>query len=292
MKKYVSIHANSLYLWMFYRIIMLTFPNAKINLGLNIVEKRSDGFHNIETVFYPINLCDALEFVEKEKGADADFSLSGIRVDGNLSNNLVMKAYDLLRVDFGLPPLSIYLQKNIPLGAGLGGGSADAAFMLKSLNQYFALNLSIEQLEAYALRLGSDCPFFINNKPMFARGRGEELTPVALSLQGYHLVLVKPEIHVSTADAYSACNPHFPEKSLQSIASYPVSTWKDCMCNDFEKNIFEKHPQIKSIKEKLYQQGAIYASMSGSGASVYGIFEQEIDIQNQYSHCFVWKGKF
>jgi 4-diphosphocytidyl-2-C-methyl-D-erythritol kinase len=268
---------------------MLSFPNAKINLGLNIVGKRPDGYHDIETIFYPIGIKDALEFVESPR-VEPDMHISGIKVDGDINSNLVMKAYNLLKKDFSLPSLSIYLQKNIPFGAGLGGGSADAAFMLVMLNDSFNLQLSDLHLERYAAQLGSDCPFFIRNKPVFASGRGEVLEEINISLKGKYLVLVKPDIYVSTKDAYAGCKIGLPPVGLKSIATMPVEQWKDVMLNDFEHSVFQQFPAIEHIKDKLYQSGAIYASMSGSGSSVFGIFDEPRDLKSDFSGCFVWDG--
>jgi 4-diphosphocytidyl-2-C-methyl-D-erythritol kinase len=252
---------------------MICFPNAKINLGLHIVSKRPDGYHNIETIFYPIPLHDALEVVPAETN-ETTFSQTGIPVDGNPDDNLVMKAYRLLKKDFDLSGMAIYLRKQIPFGAGLGGGSADAAFMLKLLNDFAGLGLSVKQLEEYAGQLGADCPFFIQNSPVFAEGVGNIFTPVTVSLKGYHLVLVKPDIHVSTKEAYAGVTPRQPAFRLTEIARLPIEEWKNHIVNDFEEGIFARYPAIGAIKQDLYKQGAVYASMSGSGSSVFGIFER------------------
>jgi 4-diphosphocytidyl-2-C-methyl-D-erythritol kinase len=270
---------------------MLSFPNAKINLGLNIIEKRLDGFHTIETVFYPIGLKDALEFVVKEDHSATSLHISGIKVEGDVSSNLVIKAYNLLSKDFTIPALDIYLQKHIPLGAGLGGGSADAAFMLVMLNTFFKLGLSVSELKSYAIKLGSDCPFFIQNTPVFATGKGEDMSAVNITLEGYYIILVKPEIHSNTALAYALCTPQKPTLNLQDIINKPIETWKGIMENDFEAPIFSLHPQISAIKNELYEKGAIYASMSGSGSSVFGIFKHEIELKNYFPDCFIWQGK-
>jgi 4-diphosphocytidyl-2-C-methyl-D-erythritol kinase len=261
-------------------IIMISFPNAKINLGLHVVSKRPDGYHNIETVFYPINLCDALEIVPVE--GKTIFTLSGLPIDGNSDNNLVMKAFNLLKCDYDLPETAIYLHKNIPFGAGLGGGSSDAAEMLKLLNAFAGLNLSIEQLEKYAAQIGADCPFFIRNKPVFAQGTGNDFTPINLSLQGYYLVLVKPDIPVSTKAAYARIDPKQPDYPLLETIQRPVNEWKTRLTNDFETGVFEQYPEIEAIKRKLYTLGAIYASMSGSGSSVFGIFEKPENLENEF----------
>jgi 4-diphosphocytidyl-2-C-methyl-D-erythritol kinase len=252
---------------------MICFPNAKINLGLRVVSKRPDGYHNIETVFYPAPLYDALEIVPSET-KEMVFSQTGIPIDGNPGDNLVMKAFRLLEKDFHLPEITIYLRKQIPFGAGLGGGSADAAFMLKLLNDFAGLNLSVEQMERYAGQLGADCPFFIRNIPAFAEGTGDLFTPVEISLKGYYLVLAKPDIHVSTREAYAGITPKQPDSRLTEIIRLPVKEWKDCMVNDFEEGIFARHPVLGEMKQVLYDRGAVYASMSGSGSSLFGIFEK------------------
>lgn len=260
---------------------MITFPNAKINLGLNITGKRSDGYHNLETVFYPIPLEDALE-VTLLNDPQRKFVLhqSGMEIAGDPETNLVVKAYKLLDEMFHLPPVSIYLYKRIPSGAGLGGGSADAAFMLKLLNKKFALNLSEEQLEEYAASLGADCAFFIKNAPTFAEGIGNLFAPITLSLKGYRLVLVKPDIFVSTREAFARIRPRRPEHALKEVIQQPVGEWKERMTNDFEESVFPQYPAIGEIKEELYGQGALYAAMSGSGSSVFGIFAPEAAISS------------
>lgn len=269
---------------------MITYPNAKINLGLNITEKRPDGYHNLETVFYPINLQDALEVKPLEVGCNKEYTLntSGTPIEGEPENNLVVKAYRLLKKDFPeMPPVDIHMYKHIPTGAGLGGGSADAAFMIKLLNEKFKLNLSIEQMEIYAAKLGADCAFFIQNKPVFASGIGNIFEPIELSLKGYFLVLVKPDIFVSTKDAFSHIHPKAPKKSLKEIIRMPVETWRAMMKNDFEDSVFQKFPEIAAIKDKMYDLGAIYASMSGSGSSVFGIFREQVEFVDEiFNGCF------
>ena len=252
---------------------MITFPNAKINLGLNIVEKRSDGYHNLETIFYPVSIEDALEITPLHN-AEVKYNLhqAGLAIAGDAESNLVVKAYKMLDADFELPAVDIQLLKNIPSGAGLGGGSADAAFMLKALNEEFGLQLSYETLEMYAARLGADCAFFVRNQPTYAEGIGNIFSPITLSLKGYQIVLVKPDVFVSTRDAFSQIKPRRPKKSLKDIIAQPIETWKDEMVNDFEESVFPQFPAIEEIKKELYKQGAIYASMSGSGSSVFGIF--------------------
>lgn len=253
---------------------MITFPNAKINLGLNIVEKRPDGYHNLETIFYPIPLQDALEITLWE-GGERKYKLaqSGIQIAGDDEHNLVVKAYKLLDSLYNLPPIEINLLKHIPSGAGLGGGSADAAFMLCMLNQHFQLNIPNEQLEVYAAQLGADCAFFVENKPTFAEGIGNIFSPIELSLKGYKLLLVKPDIFVSTRDAFAQIKPKRPTISLKEVAKMPVEAWKTYMVNDFEESVFPQFPAIADIKVKLYDMGAIYASMSGSGSSVFALFK-------------------
>lgn len=252
---------------------MITFPNAKINLGLNITEKRPDGYHNLETIFYPIPLEDALEVCPRKEG-EGKYSLSqsGLAIEGDADKNLVVKAYKLLDEACGLPPADIYLYKHIPSGAGLGGGSADAAFMLKLLNDTYNLKLTDDQLEEYAARLGADCAFFVRNRPTYAEGIGNIFSPVELSLAGWQLLLVKPDIFVSTRDAFARICPRRPQRNLKDIIGQPVESWKDCMVNDFEESVFPQFPAIGDIKTELYHLGAVYASMSGSGSSVYGLF--------------------
>ncbi|WP_071146623.1 4-(cytidine 5'-diphospho)-2-C-methyl-D-erythritol kinase [Bacteroides ihuae] len=267
---------------------MITFPNAKINLGLNITEKRADGYHNLETVFYPVPLEDALE-ITLSKSKEVPFTLhpSGISVAGELNDNLVVKAYLLLAEVFDLPPIDIYLYKAIPSGAGLGGGSADAAFMLKLLNNKFQLNLSTEKLEEYASRLGADCAFFIQNRPTFAEGIGDLFSPIQLSLKGYEVVIVKPPIFVSTREAFSLITPCKPKITLSEIISRPPTEWKELLENDFEKSVFALYPTIRKIKSELYSKGAVYSAMSGSGASVYGLFAPKTPLpEMEFSNSF------
>ena len=267
---------------------MITYPNAKINLGLNIVEKRPDGYHNLETVFYPINLQDALEVNVWEGENDFSLKVSGVPIEGEPESNLVVKAYRLLKKDYpDMPAIDIHMYKHIPTGAGLGGGSADAAFMIKLLNDKFQLKLSVEKMEEYAAILGADCAFFIQNKPVFATGIGNIFEPIQLSLKGYYLVLVKPDIFVSTKDAFAHITPMKPTQSLKEIIRMPVETWRATMKNDFEDSVFQKFPEIAAIKDKLYDLGAIYASMSGSGSSVYGIFREQVEFVDEiFSGCF------
>lgn len=268
---------------------MITFPNAKINLGLNITEKRPDGYHNLETIFYPINLQDALEVTRRENN-DKEYTLhiSGALLEGEPEDNLVVKAYKLLKKDYpGLLPVDIHMYKHIPAGAGLGGGSSDAACMIKLLNDKFSLRLSTERMEEYAAKLGADCAFFIRNKPVFATGIGNLFEPVELSLKGYHIILIKPDIFVSTRDAFAEIKPVRPAVSLKEIVKQPMETWKNSMKNDFEDSVFKKFPEIAAIKDELYDLGAVYAAMSGSGSSVYGIFKAPIEnVEDKFCGCF------
>lgn len=267
---------------------MITFPNAKINLGLNIVEKRPDGYHNLETIFYPINLQDALEVTRRENN-DKEYTLhiSGSPLEGEPEDNLVVKAYKLLKDYPGLLPVDIHMYKHIPAGAGLGGGSSDAACMIKLLNDKFSLGLSTERMEEYAVKLGADCAFFIRNKPVFATGIGNLFEPVELSLKGYHIILIKPDIFVSTRDAFAEIKPVRPAVSLKEIVKQPMETWKNSMKNDFEDSVFKKFPEIAAIKDELYDLGAVYAAMSGSGSSVYGIFKAPIEnVEDKFCGCF------
>jgi 4-diphosphocytidyl-2-C-methyl-D-erythritol kinase len=256
---------------------VVSFPNCKINLGLHILGKRTDGFHNLETVFYPVQLRDALEIIPSIN-TEIEFTATGLAVDGKAQDNLCVKAYYLLKKDFQqLPAVKIHLHKAIPLGAGMGGGSADAAFMLKLLNEKFQLNLSSSELINYALQLGSDCPFFIINKPCFATGRGEVLEEITIDLSMYKMVLINPGIHISTGWAFSNITPALSNKSVKEIIQQPIETWKDQLKNDFEIAVFAAHPEIKEIKASLYQQGAIYTAMSGSGSTVFGIFNTPVN---------------
>jgi 4-diphosphocytidyl-2-C-methyl-D-erythritol kinase len=262
---------------------MIVFPNAKINLGLNILSKREDGYHNILSCFYPIAFFDILEVLPSEK---LTFQSSGISIPGNIDDNLCLKAFHLLEVDHGIPPVQIHLHKNIPIGAGLGGGSADASFMLKALNELFKLNVSDSELEIYAAKLGSDCPFFIKNKPVIAEGTGNIFMPLELDLKGHQLVLIYPDIHVSSKEAYSGVLPNNSNQKLADLLKSDISTWKDELKNDFEASVFNQFPAISNIKESLYDQGALYASMTGSGSAVFGIFKDEMpNIKNT-----VWRG--
>ncbi len=269
---------------------MIVFPNCKINLGLRIINKRDDGYHNIETVFYPIPLKDALEIIEADNINQVQFTSSGLVVNGDEKDNLCVKAYHLLKKDFSnLPSVKIHLHKNIPMGAGLGGGSADAAFTLQHLNNQFKLNLSVPQLIEYALQLGSDCPFFILNQPCIGTSRGEQLQAITLDLSRYNLVIINPNIHINTGEAFNSLHLQQQNKrasSLKEIIRQPIESWQHSLKNDFEVAVFEKYPAIKKIKETLYQQGASYAAMSGSGSTVYGLFSKNTQPSFNFATSF------
>jgi 4-diphosphocytidyl-2-C-methyl-D-erythritol kinase len=258
---------------------LIRFPNCKINLGLNIIRKRNDGYHDLETIFYPVGLKDIIE-INRISGADRPgavrFSSSGLGIDGSPRSNLIVKAFSVLRSDFpDLEAPAIYLHKNIPMGAGLGGGSADGAFALMMLNEMFSLGLTHDKLIAYAAKLGSDCPFFILNTPCFGSGRGEILEPIDLDLSAYAFVLVHPGIHISTAAAFSGIRPAVPALSVKEIIRQPINTWKDQLVNDFEPTVFRQYPEMQEIKNALYNAGAVYSSMTGSGSCVYAFFSRE-----------------
>jgi 4-diphosphocytidyl-2-C-methyl-D-erythritol kinase len=266
---------------------MITFPNCKINIGLNIIAKRSDGFHNLETIFYPLSLSDALEIVPSSQYKNNDeFLQEGISLDCDPQQNLCMKALRLMRETTHIDPVKIVLLKKIPSGAGLGGGSADAAFTLKMLNEYCMAGLSSIQLKEMASHLGSDCAFFISNAPAYAFGKGEQLEEVNVNLRGYSLVLVKPPVSVSTAEAYNGVIPRPASSSLKYLIQQPIKEWRHSIKNDFEENIFSHYPIISTIKEKMYDMGALYASMSGSGSSVFGIFDHPMNVSHLFSDCF------
>lgn len=261
---------------------MIAFPNCKINIGLNIIRKREDGFHDLETVFFPIPFTDVLEILPSEKPSAISIGLTVTGLPVDPTDNLCNKAYNLLKQDFAsLPAIKMHLHKAIPMGAGLGGGSSDAAFTLQLLNETFKLDLSAEQLMNYALQLGSDVPFFMINEPCFATGRGEKLQPIKVDLTSYKLLLVNPGIHISTKWAFSNVTPQKPKIPITQIIAQPMETWKDLLQNDFEVPVFAEYPEIEKIKDDMYKKGAVYASMSGSGSSVYGIFRKDTtpDIQ-------------
>lgn len=257
---------------------MICFPNAKINIGLNIVGKRPDGYHNLETLFYPIEVCDALEIIDGPEVVETKLFNYGVELDSAPENNLVMKAYRKVEEKYKLPAVEIHLRKNIPFGARLGGGSADAAFMIKLLNERFELGMSVEEMERMAATIGADVPFFIANKPVYATGIGDQFESVGFSLKGYYLVLIKPDVSVSTPEAYSMVKPRQPVMNIREIIRKPIEMWKDLLVNDFEISVFAKKPIVGEIKQRLYEEGALYASMSGSGSSVFGIFRSEIPV--------------
>lgn len=269
---------------------MIRFPDCKINLGLSVVARRSDGFHDIESIFIRIPFLDVLEVVPSKDG-QMHFDLSGIVVKGDPKHNICMEAFRLLDKDYDIGPVSVHLHKNIPTGAGLGGGSSDGACMLLLLNELLELNLTVGQLKDYAALLGSDCPFFIENKVAFVSGRGEILNEIQLAIEGKWIVVVNPGIHISTAEAFSMIKPARPLFSLSSVANLPPAEWKQHIVNDFEKSVCLLHPLIAEIKNELYEAGAFYASMSGSGSSVYGLFDDEpaaIPVLQKHNH---WKGR-
>ena len=269
---------------------MILFPPAKINIGLYVTSVRSDGYHDIETLFHTVPLHDVLEMVPASSGARLPEVVAGCRFgvegqvpDGDPAENLCVRAWRLLAEDFDLPPVEMLLLKHLPAGAGLGGGSADATYTLLGLNRLFSLGLSRKQLEAYAARLGSDCAFFVTGAPSVGTGRGEILAPAGVSLKGWYLVLVVPPVHVRTAEAYRNVLLRHPSEPLGTLLGRPVSQWQQTVENDFEKSVFPTHPEIASVKETLIRHGAVYASMSGSGSSVYGLFESEPDVTGWFT---------
>jgi 4-diphosphocytidyl-2-C-methyl-D-erythritol kinase len=266
---------------------MIDFPNCKLNLGLSVINKRADGFHNIETVMMPVNITDILEIIiSPEK--QFRFKITGLEITGSLNDNLVIKAYELMKSGFDLPPVEIHLHKIIPFGSGMGGGSADAAFTIRMLNTLFRLNLTHQIMEDYARELGSDCAFFIGNKPVFAHGKGDEFEAIDISVKNYFITVVKPEINISTREAYSFVRPFGKGQAFRQIINLPVDQWKGLLVNDFENALFEKYPQIRTIKEKLYESGAVYSSMTGSGSAVFGIFKSHADVKNHFPGCKVF----
>ncbi len=267
---------------------MVVFPNCKINIGLNILGKRADGYHDLQTVFLPVAITDVLEIIEDKEAQNVRYTSSGIHVPGNPENNLCVRAYQLLKKDYpSLPSIAMHLHKNVPMGAGLGGGSADAAFALRLLNTKFDLNIATEKLLAYALQLGSDCPLFISNTVSFASGRGENLEPISLELSAYKIYVVNPGIHISTSLAFSRVSICSHPPDLANLVTAPVAEWKTEIVNDFEKPVFAVYPEIAAVKQRLYDHGAAYASMSGSGSTVYGIFKKsETPAFNFPAHYF------
>ena len=278
---------------------MITFPCAKINLGLNIVSKRDDGYHDLETVFYPIPLTDAIEVKRMHHDYPLDqrydLSITGACVAGNPDDNLVVKAYNMIAQHYEIPRIHVHLFKGIPMQAGLGGGSSDAAFMIRLLDEYFNLNMGIREMERYAARLGADCAFFVTAEPAYATGIGDILQPIGNEeecynyLNGYWIVLVKPPVSVSTAEAYSSVVPHATEKKCREIVLQPIETWREELMNDFENSLFPKYPELAQIKDSLYNYGALYASMSGSGSAIYAIFrEKPVGIEALFADCQIY----
>jgi 4-diphosphocytidyl-2-C-methyl-D-erythritol kinase len=266
---------------------MIDFPNGKINIGLSVSEKRADGFHNLETIFYPIKIHDILEII---MATDRIFSFTttGIKLDGKDKDNLVCKAYERLKIDFNLPAVKIHLHKAIPTGAGLGGGSADAAFAIRMLNTIFKLGLNTEKMQDYARTLGSDCAFFIENKSALATGRGDQFEPIELNLADHFMVIVKPDTHIRTPEAYSWIKPFKKEQSLKELIRIPLKDWKNLVINDFEAEVIKRYNEIQKIRDDLYQIGAIYASLTGSGSAVYGIFDHPVPVGRKFQNYFVW----
>jgi 4-diphosphocytidyl-2-C-methyl-D-erythritol kinase len=254
---------------------MIVFPNAKINIGINITSRRPDGYHNIETIFYPLPIYDALEAIP---GKELTFQSSGLEIPGSADDNLCIKGYHLIKKDYDIPPLNIHLLKHIPIGAGLGGGSANAAFFIKLVNNLFNLKLTTDHMLDYARQLGADCAFFIENKPLFAFEKGDQFESIRLDLSKYKIILVMPPVHVSTGEAYRGVKPAPVKDSLYELIAEPIQEWKYFIKNDFEESVFKNHPVIRGVKAALYDAGALYASMSGSGASVFGIFNDKPDL--------------
>lgn len=269
-------------------LIMIISPCAKINLGLNVVNKRPDGYHDLETVFYPVNICDRIEIkTGTGKSGRCTLNIEGMKVDGDMENNLVVRAYNLLAKDFELPDVCITLYKHIPMQAGMGGGSADCAYTIRLLNEMFNLGLSVEAMQRYAAMLGADCAFFIQAVPAYAEGIGDVLTPVDIDLGGYKIAVVKPDIAVSTKEAFSNIVVSRPKKCCLDVIRQPIDTWRDELYNDFEHSIFPQYPELEAIKEKLYSLGAVYAAMSGSGSAMFGIFRGDMPcIENEFAGCF------
>lgn len=270
---------------------MIIFPIAKVNLGLNVVERRPDGYHNLQTVFYPVGIQDALEIFPMAEDfpseVDCDIKVSNIPIEGDEQRNLVVRAYQLLKQDFpNLPRLHVHLYKGIPTQAGMGGGSSDASAMLRLLNTSFQLNLSDEKLISYASKLGADCAIFILNRPAYAEGIGEKLYPMDVDLSDWYMAVVRPDIPVPTKEAFARIKPHFPQKCCRDIVMQPVETWKEELVNDFEESVFALHPELAAIKERLYQLGATYAAMSGSGSALFGLFRQPIDLRSSFEGMF------
>ncbi len=266
---------------------MVDFPNAKINLGLNVIGKRPDGYHDIETVFYPIILRDALEIIPSPDGRFS-FHATGLMIPGSDRDNLSVKAYRLLQNDFSLPEIHMHLHKVIPTGAGLGGGSSDGAFTIKLINTVFDLGLSMMQKQNYARKLGSDCAFFIENRPLFGYKKGDRFNPVLLNLSGYHIAVIVPDIPISTVEAYAMVTPGIPEISVTEIIKEPLEMWKQLLVNDFEPLVFSRYPFIREIRDQLYDCGAVFSGMSGSGSAIYGIFKENPVLGSRFPGCHIF----
>ena len=294
---------------------MITYPIAKINLGLNVVERRADGYHNLQTVFYPVPIKDTLEVWSQETGGrsqesegrrqeagvrrqetgvECDLQVTGIEVLGDVQQNLVVRAYKLLKEDFPtLPCVTATLHKGIPTQAGMGGGSSDCAYMIRLLNDMFGLGLTDDEMIAYAARLGADCAFFIKSTPCYAEGIGERLEPIALDLKGWHIGVVRPDIPVPTKEAFSRIRPHYPAVNCRQAVMQPVETWRDVLVNDFEESVFALHPEIGEVKERLYKMGATYAAMSGSGSALFGLFRERPDaLGREFPDMFTFSSLF
>ncbi len=273
---------------------MITFPIAKINLGLNVVEKRPDGYHNLQTVFYPVPIMDALEVVPMGDGfpsdVDCDLKITNIPIEGDEQKNLVVRAYQLLKNDFPtLPRIHTHLWKGIPTQAGMGGGSSDCAYMITLLNELFELKMTDEQMIDYAAQLGADCAFFIRSTPCYAEGIGEKMQSINLDLSGWYIGIVRPAIPVSTKEAFSRIHPHYPDVCCRDVVLKPVEQWEGLLVNDFEESVFSLYPAIGKVKEKLYQMGATYAAMSGSGSALFGLFKEEpTDLQREFPDMFTY----
>lgn len=272
----------------------IAFPIAKINLGLNVVRRHDDGYHDLETVFYPVPIKDALEISVMDEAfpssVSCDLKVTNISINGDEQRNLVVRAYNLLAGSYPLPRLHAHLYKGIPTQAGMGGGSSDCAYMIRLLNETFNLGLNTDEMIRYAARLGADCPFFILSRPAYAEGIGERLQPIGLDLSGWHIAVVRPDIPVPTREAFSLITPRKPPINCRDIVMRPVETWRDALTNDFEHSVFTLHPEIGQIKQQLYDMGAAYASMTGSGSSVFGLFRNQIDLDGQFCGMFTYTG--
>lgn len=271
---------------------MITFPIAKINLGLNVVRRRADGYHDLETVFYPVPIKDAIEIYPMSDSfpsdVDCDLKVTNINIGGDEQRNLVIRAYRMLAEKYQLPRLHIHLYKGIPTQAGMGGGSSDCAYMIRLLNDAFCLKLSTDEMIEYAARLGADCPFFILSRPAYAEGIGERLQPIELDLRGWFIVVVRPDIPVSTKEAFALITPQCPAVNCREIVKRPIEEWPDLLVNDFEHSVFALHPEISGIKQQLYDIGAAYAAMSGSGSSVFGLFRTPTNIEGMFHNMFTY----